>query len=331
MKKSIFLGLIFTIFISLLLSTCNAKSGPIYTLKFAHDQAVDHAYNLAALYFANKVKEKTGGKVKINVYPNAQLGAEPVMVESLKMGTLDFCINSTSNASAFLPQLGMMSVSYLFNGKDQLKKVAFDKQITQRYQKLFLGKKLGFELLTFMPNGLRNMYSTKEVKSIDDIQGMKMRTMPSPVETRVWTALGTKPTTVPFSEVYTALQTNLVNAAENTVSSYGQSKQNEVAPYYILTGHQWLMTMILASDKTMNKLPANIKKIIQQAAIEAAKYGFDKQLDNDDKYLKELQAKGVKVVKVDRKPFIDRVTPLHAQIAKELGAEDVLKRIKQLK
>lgn len=316
---------------SLLCASFFAVAVDEFKLKFGHDQAPEHAYNLAATYFADKVKEGTNGKVTVDVFPNAQLGAEGNMLDSLSMGTLDFSISSTSNASSHVPQFGMLSVSYLFDNKDQLAKVAADPMIRKRYQDLVAEKKLGFQLLTLMPNGLRNLYTVKPVKSIQDIQGIKVRVMPSPIESRVWAALGAKPTSVPFSDVYTALQSDLVNGAENTVSSYGQAKHNEVATYYTITGHQWLMTIIWASNKTMDKLPEEYRKVVREAAVEAAAYGFKKQLENDDKYTKELQAKGVKVNEVDRKPFAERVAALQDQIAKELKTEDVLTRVRALK
>ena len=320
-----------TIATSLLCAPLFAVAADEFQLKFGHDQAPEHAYNLAATYFADKVKEKTNGKVTIKVFPNATLGAEGNMLDSLAMGTLDFSISSTSNASSHVPQFGMLSVSYLFDNKDQLAKVAVDPAIVKRYQDLVVDKKLGFQILTFMPNGLRNLYTTKPVKNVQDIQGMKVRVMPSPIESRVWSALGAKPTSVPFSDVYTALQTDLVAGAENTVSSYGQAKHNEVAKYYTLTGHQWLMTIIWASNKTMDKLPEEYRKAVRESSVEAAIYGFKKQLENDEKYTKELQAKGVIVGEVDRKPFAERIAALQDQIAKEIKTEEVLSRVRALK
>lgn len=320
-----------TIATSLLCAPLFASAADEFQLKFGHDQAPEHAYNLAATYFADKVKEKTNGKVSIKVFPNATLGKEGDMLDSLSMGTLDFSISSTSNASSHVPQFGMLSVSYLFDNKDQLGKAAVDPTIVKRYQDLVVNKKLGFQMLTLMPNGLRNLYTTKPVKSIQDIQGMKVRVMPSPIESQVWSALGTKPTSVPFSDVYTALQTDLVSGAENTVSSFGQAKHNEVAKYYTLTGHQWLMTIIWASNKTMDKLPEQFRKAVRESAVEAAMHGFKMQLENDDKYTKELQAKGVTVSEVDRKPFAERVVTLQDQIAKELKTEDILARVRALK
>lgn len=302
-----------------------------YVLKFGHDQAPDHAYNQAAKWFADEVNKRTNGRVQIKVFPNAQLGEESTMLDSLKMGTLDFCITSTSNASSHVPQMGLLSASYLFNSAEHLYKVATDPMIIDKYDKMVSDKNLGFKLVTFLPNGVRSLYSTHEVKSIQDVQGMKVRVMSSPIETAVWEALGTKPTTVPFNEVYTALQTNLVEAAENTPSSYLTAKHYEVAPYFIETQHEWMMSEVWISNKTWDKLPEDIRQIIMQTGAEMAKYGQDKQLENDKKAIEELTSKhGVKDIKVDLAPFREKVAPLHDKIAKELGAEDVLARIREL-
>jgi tripartite ATP-independent transporter DctP family solute receptor len=341
-KKSriLLLGLLVSLLIVGLVACSNGGSGqsdnsggdkPEFVLKFGHDQASEHAYHQAAVWFAEEVNKRTDGRVKIDVFPNAQLGEESTMLDSLKMGTLDFCISSTSNASSHVPQMGLLSTSYLFNDADHLYKVATDPDIINKFDKLVSEKNLGFKLVTFLPNGLRSLYATREIKGIDDVQGMKVRVMSSPIETKVWAAIGSKPTTVPFNEVYTALQTNLVEGAENTPSSYLTAKHYEVAPYFIETGHEWLMSEVWISNKTWEKLPEDIRKIIMETGAEMARYGLDKQLENDAKAMEELTSKyGVKDIKVDVAPFRDRVKPLHEQIAKELGSEDVLARIQEL-
>ncbi|WP_027363964.1 TRAP transporter substrate-binding protein [Desulfotruncus alcoholivorax] len=339
-SKSILLGFLILLLTLSLVACSSGGSGqsnqgsgdkPEFVLKFGHDQAPDHAYNQAAVWFAKEVNKRTDGRVKIDVFPNAQLGEESTMLDSLKMGTLDFCITSTSNASSHVPQMGLLSTSYLFNDEDHLYKVATDPEIINKFDKLVSEKNLGFKLITFLPNGLRSLYATREIKGINDVQGMKVRVMSSPIETKVWEAIGTKPTTVPFNEVYTALQTNLVEGAENTPSSYLTAKHYEVAHYFIETGHEWLMSEVWVSNKTWEKLPEDIRQIIMETGVEMARYGLDKQLENDNKALEELTSKyGVKDIKVDVTPFKERVKPLHEQIAKELKCEDVLARIQEL-
>lgn len=311
-------------------SSSGAKK-PEFSLRFGEDQAPDHAYTLAAQWFAQKVEERTNGRVHIDVFPNAQLGEEATMLDSIRMGTLDFSISSTSNASSHVPEMGLLSMAYLFNGPDHIYKAATDKLIVDKYTKLVANRNLGIKLVTFLPNGLRSMYSNKEIHSIDDVQGVKMRTMASPVEIKVWTAIGTKATTVPFNEVYTALQTKMVTAAENTPSSYFTAKHYESAPYFIETGHEWLMSEVWISDKTWAKLPDDIRKVIMDTGAEMAKYGLDKQQETDKKTLDEMVSKyGVKDIKIDVAPFKAKVLPLQDDVAKELKSEDILARIREL-
>lgn len=306
------------------------QSAPQFKLKFGHDQAPDHAYQAAAQYFADEVKKRTNGRVQIDTFPNAQLGEEAQMLDSVKMGTLDFSISSTSNAAGHIPQMGLLSAAYLFIGKDHLYKAAVDPQVVGAYTKLVDAKKLGFHLVTFLPNGARSFYSTKAIQGINDVQGMKMRVMASPIEIKVWSEIGAKPTTVPFNEVYTALQTNMVQAAENTPSSYLTAKHYEVAPDLALTEHEWLMSEVWVSDKTWQKLPPDIQKVVMAVGRDMAKFGLDAQASNDEKAIATLKAKGVKVVNVDKAPFIAKVSPLLDGIAKSTNSQDVLARIREL-
>ncbi|MPN47522.1 Solute-binding protein [bioreactor metagenome] len=154
--------------------------------------------------------------------------------------------------------------------------------------------------------------------------------MPSPVESQVWTALGAKPTTVPFGEVYTALQTNMVEGAENTLSSYYSAKHYEVAKYLNETFHQWSIVCIWASDATMAKLPADLQQVVRDAAKETAVYGFKAQLDNDAKFKDALIKAGVTFTEVDIKPWAEKVKPIQDNIAKQYKTEDVLARIREL-
>lgn len=309
----------------------NKSDKPEFVFKFGHDQAPEHAYNEAAKYFAQKINEKTNGRVQIDVFPSAQLGEEVALMDGLRTGAIDFSISSTSNASSHVPEFGLMSVSYLFNDADHLYKVATDEQIVKRYVDMVEQKNPGFKLVTFLPNGQRNLYATKAIKSIDDVKGLKMRVMASPVEAKVWEAIGAKPTAIPFSDVYTSLQTNLIEAAENTASSFETSKHYEVTPYYMNTGHEWLMSEVWISSKTWEKIPQDIKDIIMETGAEMAKYGLDKQLELDQKSLdKMVKENNLTVIDLDVAPFREKVAPLQDSIAKDLKTEDVLSRIREL-
>jgi tripartite ATP-independent transporter DctP family solute receptor len=338
MRQKLFFNLIISsifsitsLYVSSVSAQTNLDLDKEWSLKFGHDQSPEHAYHQAAVFFGEKLKEKTNGKVKVAVFPSAQLGAEGTMLDSLRIGSLDFCISSSANASSHVPQMAFLGIAYLFDNKEHLAHVTSDPQILKSFQNFVADKKLGFQLLAFMPNGLRNLYAIKEVKSLKDLQGMKVRVMPSPIESKVWAALGAKPTSVPYGEVYTALQTGMVAGAENTVSSYAQGKHNEVAKYFIKTSHQWQIVNIWASDKTLQSLPEPYRKAVIDSASEAALYGFQKQLENDEAYTKVLTTSGVTFINVNVKEFADKIKPLHDQFAKDLKTEDILRRILEIK
>ncbi len=303
---------------------------PKYTLKFGHDQPVEHAYHLTGLEFARLVKEKSNGQIEVEVYPNAQLGTEATMLESLALGTLDFELTATANASTYVPELGMVSVCYLFKDSDHLAKAASDTQINDFYKNVTKEKNTGFELLTLQAGGCRQLYSTTAIADLNALKDKKMRVMPSPVESQVWSALGAKPTSVSFGEVYTALQTHMVEAAENTLSSYYAAKHYEVAPYLNESFHQWSILCLWASDATMAKLPADLQDVVREAATEAAAYGFEAQLKNDAQFKEQLQAAGVTFTTVDTAAWAEKVKPIQDEVAAQYKTEDVLKRIREL-
>lgn len=307
------------------------ETEPTYVFRMGHSQAPDHPFNDTCEYFANLISERTNGDVQIDIFPNSQLGDEATMLESCSMGTLDFLMANGANTAAIVPELGFLGVCYLFDSVDHIKKVTDDEQIFNVYTDMIDEKNLNIKLLNLMGNGMRYLYTTKPVESLDDLKGMKIRVMPSAVDTEIWNALGANATTVAFSEVYSALQTNLVDGAENTFSSYAASKHNEVAPYVTLTEHQWLVTELWASEQAMSKLPQEYADVIYEAAKETAEYSLEHQLEVDDSYQTQLETEGVTFIPIDIDPWKAVVTPMHEKIAEDLGCSEILNRINELR
>ncbi|MDR1755262.1 MAG: TRAP transporter substrate-binding protein [Eubacterium sp.] len=303
----------------------------VIELKAGHSQAPDHPFNGTVEYFAKLVNEKTNGAVKITVFPNSQLGDEATMLDSLSMGTLDILMANASNTASRVPELGLVNVCFMFNDRQHLERVVADEEIFNRYSAIVKEKNQGFTLLNVMGNGARHLYANKAIGAIEDMQGLKVRVMPSELDNRVWTALGTAPGSTPFSEVYTALQTGMMDAAENTVSSYTASKHYEVAPHLVMTDHQWLITQLWASDATLAKLPAEYVDAIMQAAKETVPYAIELQVNTDADFLKQLvDAGSITVHEIDRTPLMEKIQPLQDEVAKELGVEDILAKIRSL-
>lgn len=308
-----------------------ADSAQTFTLKIGHDQPTDHYYHATAEAFAEMVAEKTDGRVTVDVFPLAQLGSEATMLESLGMGTLDFLITSSSNASVYVPALAALSCCYLFDGEEHVYACAFDEEINDFYRNLCAEGGHGFQLMTLQAGSCRQLYTTFPVDSLSSLQGRKIRVMSAPIESTVWSALGAKPTTVNFGEVYTALQTNLVDGAENTISSYSSAKHYEAAPYLNMTYHQWAITQMWQSDATISALPQDLQDIVMDCAVAACQEGFRYALDVEETMVKDMVADGVTVVEPDTSEFKAVIEPIQAENAESLGCTDVLNRINELR
>ncbi|MGE5620922.1 MAG: TRAP transporter substrate-binding protein [Sphingomonadaceae bacterium] len=303
----------------------------VIKLKIGHDQPDKHPYHLGAVFFAQKVTELTNGRVQGTVFPSAQLGNELTMLDSLRLGDLDLSVSAAPNASTHVPELGFFSVSYLFDSKDHFIKTMTDPGFLGTVQEKVAARNIGFRPIAFMTAGLRSIYNNQRpIKTVDDLKGLKMRVMASPIESRVWQTLGTLPTSIPFGEIYTAMQTGVINAAEGAPVSYVTSKHNEVAKYLSLSEHQWLVSVLWMSDKTWNKLPDDVKKAVTEAGQQMTKYEIELNAKADDDAVAEASAKNFQANKVEKDGFKQKLASLQKDVAGELGMEKALDIISSL-
>ncbi len=301
---------------------------------FAYDQPRTTAYGIAADIFDAKLKELSGGKLSIDQFPGAQLGQEPVVLQKLRSGDIDFAITSTANASSIVPQAGVFSLHFIFRDKDHLAKTLADPGVSQAFRDMVKESVQGTQVLGLMTMGMRNIYSKKEIKSVDDLKGQKVRVQATKTEDTHFPAYGTQTVHMPFGEVYTSLQTGVVNAAENGVNVYLANKHYEVAPILSMTEHEANNNCIWVSDKTWNSLSDQEKQWVQAAADEVSKKEPAMGLKLESDSAEKLKTMGVKVVDgVDKTGFIKAATPIQDQLAKELGphAVKILELVRNVK
>ena len=192
----------------------------------------------------------------------------------------------------------------------------------------------GTQVLGLMTMGMRNIYSKKEIKSVDDLKGQKVRVQATKTEDTHFPAYGTQTVHMPFGEVYTSLQTGVVNAAENGINVYLANKHYEVAPVLSITEHEANNNCIWVSDKTWNSLSDQEKQWVQAAAEEVSKKEPAMGLKLESNSAEKLKTMGVKVVEgVDKSGFIKAATPIQDQLAKELGphAVKILELVRNVK
>src|SRR4029450_9123564 len=170
--------------------------------------------------------------MSINQFPGAQLGQEPQMLQKMRAGDIDFVITSTANASTLAPQAGALSLHFIFRDQEHLAKALADPAITQAFREMVKDQVQGAQVLGLLTMGMRNMYSKKEVKSVDDIKGQKVRVQATKTENTHFPAYGAETVHMPFGEVYTSLQTGVVNVVETWLDDHHDHKKSQRRPRF---------------------------------------------------------------------------------------------------
>lgn len=249
--------------------TTNANAQKKYT--FGYDQPKSTAYGIAGDIFNAKLMELSKGTMGIDQFPGAQLGQEPVMLQKIRTGDIDFIITSTANASTVAPQSGVFSLHYIFRDQNHLIKTLSDPAVSKEFRAMIDDSVQGAHVLGLLTMGLRSMYSKKEIHNVADIKGQKIRVQATMTEDAHFPAYGTQTVHMPFGEVYTSLQTGVVAIAENGVNVYMANKHYEVAPVLSMTEHEANNNCIWVSDKTWKSFTPEQQGWVQAAADEVAK------------------------------------------------------------
>ena len=190
----------------------------------------------------------------IDQFPGAQLGQEPQMLQKIKTGDIDFIISSTANAATVSPQSGVMSLHYLFRYEQHLMHCLADPRVIAAMREMFEDTVKGGHMLALATLGLRDLYGKKEIHKIEDIKGLKIRVQATATEDAIFPAYGAQTVHMPFGNVYTSLQTGVVDMAENGVNVYMANKHYEVAPVMSKTEHEANNSVIWVSDKVWSSL-----------------------------------------------------------------------------
>lgn len=293
-------------------------------LTFAYDQPKTTGYGFAGDLFEKRLGELSKGTLKVDQFPGAQLGQEPVMLQKLRSGDIDFIITSTANASTVAPQAGVFSLHFIFRNEAHLAKAIADREVVQAFKEM-IGKSVqGAHALALITLGFRNMYGKTELNAVDDIKGKKVRVQATKTEDTHFAAYGALPVHMPFGEVYTSLQTGVVNFAENGVNVFFSNKHYEVAPVLNMTEHEANNNMLWVSDKTWSSLSAEQKKWVETVAAEVGQQEPPHALKLEKDSAERLVKLGVKVnTKVDKSGFTKISAPIQDQLAKELGPDAV--------
>lgn len=298
-----------------------SSDGQSYVFKAGHSLTEDHPYNLALKKMAEDVDKRSNGKVKIEVYPLSQLGAERELTEALTFGTADMSITSTAPVTNFYAKLGVLDLPFLFESREQAYKVLDGKVGEEMLKNLESANLVG---LAWAENGFRHITNgTKDIKKPEDVSGMKIRTQENPIHLAAFETLGAKPTPMAWTEALTALQQGVVDAQENpaivaqTYKLY-DSKQTHMS----LTGHVYSAAMILFSKPVWDKLPADVQQLIAEEAKKAGQFERELMIKMEEEAIANLKAKGVVVTEdVDKQAFREAMKPVYDKFSDQFGKE----------
>lgn len=291
-----------------------ARNGSDGTKEFilAHNQPVNHPIHESLVDFQRLLEEKSNGKLKLRLYANGQLGSEREVIEMTQTNAVQFTKVSASALESFSEAYSLFSMPYLFDSQEQYRDVMKMPEI----QDAFYNKTEdnGFIGITYYDAGVRNMYTKDRIlETNEDMHGLKTRVQPSQTSVQMIDALGGTPTPMGFGEVYTALQSGLLDAAENNESALTDNKHGEVAKHYFYTEHAMVPDILIMNVEAYNDLSDEEKQWVQEAAAESTAL-HEPRWDERMLEAREIaeEEMGVTFYEIDKSSFMEAVKPLQA-------------------
>ncbi len=248
-------------------------------------------------YFAERVSELSDGKMTVDVFTGSTLGSEAENAAAMTSGTLDMAMVAVEFYVNSIPQVGALILPYQYEDYDQVQKVLESEAGEYAAQQILDGasvKVLGYYVMAF-----RNMYTNKQINTVDDLAGLKMRVPESSLYVDTFTMLGAAPTPLPSGEVYTAMDTGVVEGFENTADSCLNMSIFEVADYFNVTNHLNAPTTFSMSAKIFDGLNEDEQNVLLQAGLDASKYGLEVTKTKDAEFRDQLAEKGMEFIESD--------------------------------
>ena len=258
-----------------------------YVIKFSHVVSASTPKGKAADFFATRLEELSHNRIRVDVYPNGQLYTDKAVLKAIRFNSVQMAVPSFSKFATIIPQIELFDLPFIFRDYDHLHKV-LDSEVGEDIKTLVRGKK--FIALDFWDTGFKHFSSSQKlIKTPADASGQKFRIMSSHVLEEQMEALDASAQVLPFSEVYSALQQGVVDAAENPLSNLVTKKFYEVQPYVTLSAHGYLGSLVIMSERFWAKLPDELKPLVLQAMKEATVYERALAQELDVEYLNFLQ------------------------------------------
>lgn len=323
-------GLVLIISCIMVLGLANKEVNASTKIIGAHVNTMDSSYQAGMEAFKEKLDELSDGNLKVEIHPNGELGGnEDELVQKMATGTVDLIVASPGFLSTVVPETDLLSIPYLFEGPEHWEDVLKSDVGTSLAEKVEIG--FDFKFLGYWKCGTRHYFGTKPVYNVSDLKGIKIRVHNSKTVQSVWSALGAQPTSLAYNELYSGLQNNVIDAAENDLGNILLQKFYEAGPYISLTTHDIATRFFLMGSTKYNLLNDQQKAWIE----EASKYANTKQWKFDDELQETAKTKikenGGKINEVNLTEFSEATYDVRLEAAKEINVEAEFQKIMDLK
>lgn len=327
MKKSIKSLLIGVMAVLILLVGCSKdgaeknSSEKVYDVYLGCDSPEDTVTYILLDKFATLMEEKSNGRIRAKRYSNAKLGGDIELIEALQNGKVTFVVQNTAPQVNFVPELGVFDLPMAFPNIEVARKV-LDGPLLEKLKEYHT--KQNIKLYGYGDQGFREMTSNKKIEKIDDLKGVKIRTMSNPNHIEFWKAVGTNPTPMNFGELYIGLQQGVVVAQENPIETTVAAKLYEQQDYVVMTNHVIHALSLIGSTVVIDKMPEDLQKIIDESAKEAIEYARKVADERVEGRLKIVKDSGTEIIEFNQQLYEDMKAagkPLYDSISAKIGKD----------
>ena len=324
MKRSDFFIIVIIFGISILCVACGNSGEKSYVVKTSLSQNPQEPQVRAVKLFKQIVEDKSGGRVKVEIYPNNQLGNQRDVVEGIQLGTIQMS-NIASVMAGFVHELNIFELPFLFENRDHFYAV-LDSEIGQKLKPAF--EKRGFHLMGYFDAGVRHVMTVeKRIYAMEDLEGLKIRTMENPLHLAAFKAFGANPLPMAYGELYTALEQQVIDGAEAANTNYFSKKFYEPAPNWAQVGWIHLIEYVIMSRYFYQRLPSEYKTIIDEAAFVMIREERKWYREDEEIALSKLINEGVEITVPDRNPFVEASQKVYEEWADKVGGMDLIEEI----
>ncbi len=291
---------------------CGASDSATLELKFAHVGPPGSLYDVIIEEFAGRVNDRLGERARVLIFGSSQLGSDEVLLQKLKLGTVDITLTSTVMSSV-IDEFALFEMPYLVKDRPHMQRIereVFWPELAP------LAEAQGYKVLALWENGFRHLTNNARPITVpQDLQGIKLRTPRSPWRIKVFQALGANPSPMPFSEVFVALQTGVMDGQENPLANIYSGKLHEVQEYLSLTGHVYSPAYLTVGLRRWASLPEDVRNVVEQVAQEMREFVYATAEQMDIELLETFRAAGVVINEPAREPFLRASSVVYDEFA----------------